>query len=466
MPHTIFSKMLQRITGLLPQKISSRFKGSSERSQEVVKNIIVSVLVKGFTILTSLLIVPMTINYVNPTQYGIWLTLSGIIGWMAFFDLGLGNGFRNRFAEAKANNNLTLAREYVSTTYFAIGCIVSLVLLLFFFINQYIDWSKLLNVETSYQEELQRIAIVVCTFTGLNMVVGIFRTLVEADQKHRISSLIQAGSSLCSLLSIWILTKVSHGSLFNLALYFSSMMCIVTTITSVVMYRHSRYRIFAPSIRYIRPQLIRDILNLGGQFFIIYLCLIACFSIMNIVISREVGPLAVTQYNIANKYFGMIYMFFIMALSPLWTSFTDAFTKSDYIWMRITLKKLERTWLGAIALCLLMLICSPFVYQIWIGDSVNIPFALSTITGFYVLIQTLANIYMYTINGIGFIRIQTIVYILMAICSWPALTYSCREWGVFGIVIYPSCVFLVQTFFGKIQIKKILNNNATGIWSK
>ena len=97
------------------QKFSKRFKGSSERSQEVVKNIIVSVLVKGFTILTSLLIVPMTINYVNPTQYGIWLTLSGIIGWIAFFDLGLGNGFRNRFAEAKANNNLTLAKEYVIT---------------------------------------------------------------------------------------------------------------------------------------------------------------------------------------------------------------------------------------------------------------------------------------------------------------------------------------------------------------
>lgn len=458
--------MVHKIVTLLPQKFVDRFRGSSERSKEATKNIMVSILVKGFTILTSLLIVPMTIDYVNPTQYGIWLTLSGVIGWMSFFDLGLGNGFRNRFAEAKAKGDMRLAREYVSTTYFSIGSIVTLVLTIFLIINQYINWSEVLNVEASYQAELQKIAIVVCTFTGLNMIVGIFRTLVEADQKHRISSLIQAGSSLCSLLCIWILTQVSHGSLFNLALYFSGMMCVVTAITSLVMYRCSRYRMVAPSFRYIRPHLIRDILSLGGQFFIIYLCLIACFSVMNIVISREVGPIAVTQYNIANKYFGMIYMFFIMALSPLWTSFTDAFTKSDYIWMRITLKKLERTWLGAIALCLLMLICSPFVYQIWIGDSVNIPFALSTITGFYVLIQTLANIYMYTINGIGFIRIQTIVYILMAICSWPALTYSCREWGVFGIVIYPSCVFLVQTFFGKIQIKKILNNNATGIWSK
>lgn len=458
--------MVHKIVTLLPQKFVDRFKGSSERSKEATKNIMVSILVKGFTILTSLLIVPMTIDYVNPTQYGIWLTLSGVIGWMSFFDLGLGNGFRNRFAEAKAKDDMRLAREYVSTTYFAIGSIVTIVLLLFLFINQYIDWSKLLNVEASYQEELQRIAIVVCTFTGLNMIVGIFRTLVEADQKHRISSLIQAGSSLCSLLSIWILTKVSHGSLFNLALYFSSMMCIVTAITSVVMYHHSRYRIFAPSIRYIRPRLIRDILNLGGQFFIIYLCLIACFSIMNIIISREVGPFAVTQYNIANKYFGIIYMVFALALTPLWSSFTDAYTKKDYIWMRSTIKRLERIWFIAVLVCIVMLLLSPLAYQIWIGDSVNIPLLLSALTGIYILSQTLGAIYMVAINGIGYIRIQTIVYVLMAIGSWPALTYSCREWGVIGIVLYPSLVYLTQSLLGKIQIHKILNKRAIGIWSK
>ena len=458
--------MVHKIVTLLPQKFVDRFKGSSERSKEATKNIMVSILVKGFTILTSLLIVPMTIDYVNPTQYGIWLTLSGVIGWMSFFDLGLGNGFRNRFAEAKAKGDMKLAREYVSTTYFSIGSIVTLVLTIFLIINQYINWSEVLNVEASYQAELQKIAIVVCTFTGLNMIVGIFRTLVEADQKHRISSLIQAGSSLCSLLCIWILTQVSHGSLFNLALYFSGMMCVVTAITSLVMYRCSRYRMVAPSFRYIRPHLIRDILSLGGQFFIIYLCLIACFSVMNIVISREVGPIAVTKYNIANKYFGIIYMVFALALTPLWSSFTDAYTKKDYIWMRSTIKRLERIWFIAVLVCIVMLLLSPLAYQIWIGDSVNIPLLLSALTGIYILSQTLGAIYMHAINGIGYIRIQTIIYVLMAIGSWPALTYSCREWGVIGIVLYPSLVYLTQSLLGKIQIHKILNKRAIGIWSK
>ena len=52
-----------------------------------------------------LVLVPLTINYLNPTKYGIWITLSSVIGWFSFFDIGLGNGLRNRFAEAIANND-------------------------------------------------------------------------------------------------------------------------------------------------------------------------------------------------------------------------------------------------------------------------------------------------------------------------------------------------------------------------
>ena len=86
--------------------LTDRFSNSSGRSKEAMRNIILSFFAKGISVASSLLIVPLTIHYVNPTQYGIWLTLSSIIGWVAFFDLGLGNGFRNRFAEAKAQGDL------------------------------------------------------------------------------------------------------------------------------------------------------------------------------------------------------------------------------------------------------------------------------------------------------------------------------------------------------------------------
>lgn len=65
------------------------------------------------SIVISLMVVPVTINYINAEQYGIWLTLSSIIAWLSYFNFGMASGFRNRFAEAVAKEDYTLARKYV-----------------------------------------------------------------------------------------------------------------------------------------------------------------------------------------------------------------------------------------------------------------------------------------------------------------------------------------------------------------
>ena len=119
--------------------IKSRLLGSNERTKLAVNNAIASLALKGASIIASLLIVPLTINYLNPTKYGIWMTLSSVIGWVHFFDLGLSNGFRNRFAESLAKGDKALAKQYVSTTYFIISCVVSVVLLILLIGNSFVD---------------------------------------------------------------------------------------------------------------------------------------------------------------------------------------------------------------------------------------------------------------------------------------------------------------------------------------
>ena len=47
-------------------------------------NVIFSSLYKGISILLSLWLVPLTLDYLNPTKYGIWLTLTSIIAWFGF----------------------------------------------------------------------------------------------------------------------------------------------------------------------------------------------------------------------------------------------------------------------------------------------------------------------------------------------------------------------------------------------
>ena len=59
----------------------------SERSAKAKKNIIEMLFLKGGNILIGLLMVPMTINYVDSENYGIWLTLSSMVAWMSFFNI-------------------------------------------------------------------------------------------------------------------------------------------------------------------------------------------------------------------------------------------------------------------------------------------------------------------------------------------------------------------------------------------
>ena len=113
-----------------------------------------------------------------------------------------------------------------------------------------------------------------------------------------------------------------------------------------------------------------------------------------------------------------------------------------------------------------MLAISQWVYSVWIGDSVSVPFFLSLGVLIYTLSQSLGSIYMHIINGLGTIRLQLIVYCAFAVVSWPLLNILCRTIGIAGIVVLPSIVYLTQAIICKIQISKILNKTAKGIWLK
>ena len=85
---------------------------------------------------------------------------------------------------------------------------------------------------------------------------------------------------------------------------------------------------------------------------------------------------------------------------------------------------------------------------------------------FLILIQTIGNVYMSMINGIGTIRVQLIIYMIFAIVAWPLFTICAKTFGLVGVVIVPSIVNLVQAIAGKIQLNTLLSKTAKGVWLK
>ena len=61
-----------------------KFLSGDKRSISAKKNIIASIIIKGLSMIITLLLVPLTLGYLSSYEYGVWLTLSSILNWINF----------------------------------------------------------------------------------------------------------------------------------------------------------------------------------------------------------------------------------------------------------------------------------------------------------------------------------------------------------------------------------------------
>jgi O-antigen/teichoic acid export membrane protein len=94
------------------------------RSQLFLKNVLGSVVVKGWSGVVQLLLVPLYLVCLGQYANGLWMTISSILLWIDTFDMGLGNGLRNKLATYVARNDWERAGQAVSTTFFMLVAIV------------------------------------------------------------------------------------------------------------------------------------------------------------------------------------------------------------------------------------------------------------------------------------------------------------------------------------------------------
>ncbi|RZL69658.1 MAG: polysaccharide biosynthesis protein [Pedobacter sp.] len=448
------------------RKVRRFFNRGHERSVKAKKNIFAMLIIKGISILVGLVLVPLTINYVSPARYGIWITLSSIIAWASFFDIGFGNGLKNKFTEAIAKGEHHKAKIYVSTTYAILFIITIILLLIFFAINPFIGWSSVLNASVSLSYELSLLACIIFSSFAVQFVLKLITNLLASIQKPALASLFDMLGQVLVLIFVFALTKFGDGSLPSLGLALGGGQIIVLLVATL-WYFARELRQYAPSFSTVEFKYAKDLMSIGLKFFVIQIVVIVLYETNNIIIIQLFGPKEVTVYNVAYKYFSIIPMVFAIVISPFWVSFTDSFVKRDFIWMKGVLRKLQKAWLGLVILAIILVTVSSFVYSFWIKNAVIIPLTLTMGMGFYTVVNAWGSLHTQLLNGIGKLKIQLISAILMAIINIPMALFLGKHFGLSGLVWGQSLLPLITTaWWAPIQINKILNNKAKGIWNE
>lgn len=446
-------------------KLISKIMKEGGRSSIVKKNIIGSIGIRGLSIAISFALVPLTIGYVSSELYGVWLTLSSILVWLSFLDIGFSQGLKNKLTEAITIGDWGKGKALVSTTYFMMFLIFCPLCLLLEILAPFINWCSLLNISDQYSSEILKTMHILIAMFCLQMIVNVFVSVVAAFQKVALSNAFTPIGNFISLIIIYILTKTSPPSLSSLAYSLAAMPILVTIIASIVLFS-SKFKKVSPNIFFISFRCVKDLFSLGYKFFIINIQVLVVYQSTNVLISNISSPIEVTAYNIAYKLMNVAMMFYTIIIAPLWPAYTEAYTKGDYDWMRKMKQKMRKILLCSIAGCAIITLCSPIIYDLWIGKNAEIPFMMTVFVAVYVSAFCWNTLNGTLVVGIGKIKMETTVVIIGMFLHIPLSFLFGKYIGAYGVIL---SMILINIFYGiiySIQVKKILTKTATGIWNE
>jgi len=437
-----------------------------ERSIRAKKNILTSLLIKGGSIGISLLLVPLTINYVNADRYGIWLTISSIVAWFSFFDIGLTQGLRNKFAEAKACGDDESAQVYVSTTYAVLGTIFTAVWMIFLLINPFLNWSDMLNVSAEFSNEISLLAVIVFTYFCLQFVLRVITTIMTADQEPAKASLIDLIGQVIALLIIVALVYTTEGSLTYLGLALCAAPICALACANIFLFS-GKYKSYRPSWGKVKFSHAKSLFNLGGIFFVIQIASVVQYESANIIISRNFGPAEVTSYNIVYKYFGVLNMVFMIFIIPFWSASTEAFSKHDFSWIKNGIGKYNLLNLAMFLIGFIMLLGSNTIYNLWLGEgTVQIDFYLSLFGFLFFSVGMFGSKYVSFLNGISALRLQfwTSMISPFLYIGIVLLLIKYFEMGVYAVFIAAIIANINAYLLAPLQYYMIIVKGKRGIW--
>lgn len=438
---------------------------TNSRNKMLFLNILFSGFLKIVGLLTSLVIVPITINYLNNEVYGIWMTITSILYWITTFDIGLGNGMRNYLAEALATNDTKLGKKYISTTMLLLSLIALSMAIVLLYPLITINFNSFFNTNAIAGNELRMAVVIAVGFTLMNFVLKNIGMIFVAMQKYAINDLLSISGNVIALILIYILTKVTTGNLVLVVLAYTMTSCVAFLLAAIPLFwKHPELK---PSLRFFDKSLGKKIVGKGFGFFVIQIssCLVI-FGAANFFITQSCGPAAVTTYNIAYKFFNLLVIAYTIILAPMWNAYTDAYVKGDMQWIKATFNKALKFWVLSICGGLGMLLICNLFYKLWIGNMVNVPLSVSASTLIYVCFFNLNNCATYLINGLNKIFVQIIISLAVTTLYIITVLAFGRKLGVEGIVLSMAASYAVMSVVHLYQCRKLINGKSDGIWNK
>lgn len=438
----------------------------SERTQLVKKNALGSLFIKFFSIFIDFAKVPVLLTYLNPENYGIYLTITSIVYWTHNFDFGLGTGLRYKLTKAVSLNDEQYGRQLVSTAYFSMSGIMALLLVILIPVIALLDWNNILNTHAFSNYDLAFCVFIVLVVFLTQFVLELISIVLQSYQRAAISTLFKPLANLITLGLIVFIRLFSSNSLLWASVAMTVPIVVVLLITNIC-YFGGKYRNIAPSIKFFKKSCLKDIYSLGIKYFLSQLSSLVIFNTTSFLLTLLLDPQETAVFNTAYTYFGILVLFNTMAMQPIIAAVTDAYVKGELHWIRACFRKINILSLLLTLVSLLMLAVSQVVFHLWVGEKIIVPWDLSIILTFFFILNVWSTPYINFLSGVGKMNVMMILSFVKIVLYFPVAIPLIKAYGSCGLVWAIIIVNMIPNIVcGCMQYYLIVNNKATGILNR
>ena len=414
-------------------------------NKRILKNMGISMLMKPISMVLSFIYTPLALAFLGQTKYGVWSIILSVISWINYFDIGIGNGLRNKLAESYALGDTEKCKKYVSTAYCGTSIISCIFCVALISIWHLFSLSDFFNISLN-DENVNTVVFTSIIFVCVNFVLSLSRTSAYAIQQPGIISVIGVLGQVIQIVAIWLVSRVFQNNLMVVAVLYGVISLFDNLIIQKSVSRERRFLV--PSISYVEMASLKPLLTLGAGFFVMQICSLVLNTTDNLLISNLYGSSEVTPYNIVYKVFYMVVQIHAIIIMPMWSAYTEASAKKDILWIKATMKKINLvTAVFSVGTVVGIFLFEPFA-AIWLGTKLEYGKSLIIIVAVYMIVQMFGNNYSSFLCGVGNVKWPAIISIIGAIINIPLSVFFAQVMNMrlAGIILGSLCVMAMSIF--------------------
>jgi O-antigen/teichoic acid export membrane protein len=408
----------------------------------------------------SLLTVPLTLNYLGPERYGMWLTISSMIALLSFTDLGIGNGLLNAVTRTLARGEFEAGRRQISSAVVMLSLLAVLLAGIFVLSSPIISWAHVLAVSSPLATSEAGPAVsawLACFLIGLP--IGVVAQVRIARQESYIVHVTAAIGNVVAVGAL-LLVIITRQGVPSLVVAMAGPPLVAAAVNGILLFRRDAPSL-RPSISLANPGVGFELLRTGFLFFVLQIAIAAAFTSDTLIVAQLVGPEAVAEYGVAFRLFMIPAGIVAIALSPLWPAYGEAILRGDIAWTRRTLaRSMKAGLLISIPAAIVLVAFGQPILLIWVGPSVEPPFLLLLGLGIWIVQSAVGNSVAMLLNGAHEIRFQAGAAAVMAVVNVALSIWLTSRLGVAGVIwgtviAYGALVLVPMAFYVPRVLRRI-----------